>query len=597
MTSRIFFVSLALLAGVWSLFGQARESGLAFKAGELAEVSQRVAGDSLAWQVVVASAERRANANEFWLSVSAQRSLKAFADLRRKLNAERQTFARLVKRGAPVLAEQEFAQTSRALQAHDSAVAAGNLSRAMSEGQTFLSRLGSLASLVEARRAEAVEATLKKKTGKVEKRKGLLGAWNDAKEGELFAESDAVRTGTQSFATLAFVDGSQVLIDPNTTAVIRVSRLDKLDRVAQADITLVKGSLLSRLSPQAQESGAFKLSAGSSEAIIRSGKFWASVGEASAAKISNYDGTLEVKSGEATITLKKNQGTVVLKGKGPIPPVELLPAPRLRWNGLDTVIFRDNLLLEWNPVPNTARYQLEVSSERDFSQNVQTYSTASLSFWLKHLPDEPRFIRLQAIDKLGLRGADSPTYRILRSPDREPPYLFVQGFPALTGERLTRLTTLSEVAIRGETEPGATLFKDGEHLPIAPDGAFEFRVPLQEAIETIVKLSAFDAAKNRRDLALRLVPIRLEKVREISWSCATSGDTLISKGLPMQARGTAYPNLPIIFAYGDKTYSAVADSKGFWALAIEPLANQTLTVSFESPDSKRSVVVRTYFVK
>jgi hypothetical protein len=30
---------------------------------------------------------------------------------------------------------------------------------------------------------------------------------------------------------------------------------------------------------------------------------------------------------------------------------------------------------------------------------------------------------------------------------------------------------------------------------------------------------------------------------------------------------------------------ATADANGKWAIAVEPLANQTLTISFESPDS------------
>lgn len=596
MTIRVVFSSLVVLTFAQSLAAQGRDGVFVFKASDLGQASQRFAGDSLAWQLVVALAERRASANEFALSSSAQKSLKTFADLRRKVNSERQTLSKLVKRGAPVLAEQEFSRTNAALQAHDKAVADGNLSLALSEGEKFLSLLPSLSSLVEARRTEAVEAKLKKKTGNVEKRKGLLGAWNKAEEGDLFAESDAIRSGAKSSAALAFIDGSEVLIDENTTAIIRLSRLDKLERTASANISLVKGSLLSQLSQQAQESGAFKLSAGGSEAVIRSGKFWASIGE-NATKISNYDGTMEVKSGNAIITLKKNQGTVVLKGKEPIPPVELLPAPRLRWSGLDTVIFRDELLLEWNPVPNTAKYQIQISPERDFSRDVQTYSTASLSLALKKLPNEPRFIRLQALDKLGLRGADSPTYRLLRSPDREPPYIFVQDFSVVSPDSLSRLTTLSELTIRGETEPNCAFFKDGEPLALSPDGTFEFRVQLENSSEKIIRLSALDAAKNRRDLALRIVPIRLERLRRLSWSCATFGDTLVSNGLPTQVRGTAYPNLRLFLTHSDKTDSVTADSKGDWALVIEPSANKPLTVSFESPDSKQKIIVRTYFVK
>jgi len=592
---RLLLFLLYLVPSV--LLAQQRESGTVFKAGELMQVAQRLVGDSTAWQIVVASAERRTSTNEFVLSATAQKILRTFSTLRAKVNRERTTLSRLVKRGASVLAEEEFSKTSKALQAHDQAVANGEIAKALQEGESFLFLLPTLSKAVEARRTEAVEAKLRTKTGDVDKRKGLLGAWQQAEIGDLFAESDAIRTGTNSTAALAFIDGSQILINPNTTAAVRTSRIDKLERTAQANIALIKGSLLSQLSKQAQESGAFKLSAGKAEAVIRSGKFWANTNEANTTRIANYDGTMEIKSGEAIITLKKNQGTVVLKGKEPTPPVELLPAPRLQWNGLDTVVFRNELLLQWNPFPNTAKYQIEISSERNFSQNVQTYSTSATSFLLKNLPNETRFVRLQAFDKLGLRGADSPTYRILRSLDTEPPFIFVQEFPIQKGDTLTRYITLSQLDIQGETEPNATLLKEGEPIAVSPNGTFQFSVLLENLSEKFVLLSAFDAAKNRRNLVLRLVPIRQEQLYSMRWNCTQSGDTLISTGVPIQVYGVAYPNLSLFLTHGNKTFMATADANGKWAIAVEPLANQTLTISFESPDSKQRTLIRTYFVK
>jgi len=579
------------------LFAQQRERGYVFKASDLVQVSQRLAGDSAAWQIVVASAERRTSTNEFVLSTTSQKILRTFSTLRTKVNRERATLSRLVKRGAPILAEQEFLKTSKALQAHDQAVANGEIAKALQEGESFLLLLSTLSKVVEARRTEAVEAKLRTKTGDVDKRKGLLGSWQQAEIGDLFAESDGIRTGANSTAALAFIDGSQIVINQNTTAVVRTSRIDKLERTAQANIALIKGSLLSQLSKQAQESGAFKLSAGKAEAVIQSSKFWASVNEASTTRIANYEGIMKVRAGKIAVTLKKNQGTVVLKGKEPTPPVELLPAPRLQWNALDTVIFRNELLLQWNPVANTTKYQIEVSSERNFSQNVQTYSTSATSFLLKNLPNETRFVRLQAFDKLGLRGVDSPTYRILRSPDTEPPFIFVQDFPVQKGDTLTRYITLSQLDIQGETEPNATLLKDGTPIEVAPNGTFQFSVSLENLSEKSILLSAFDAAKNRRNLVLRLVSIRQERLVQMKWNCAVVGDTLISNGLPIQVYGTAYPNLLVFLTHGNKTYTALSDAKGNWAIALEPLANQTLTVSFEAPDTKRQTPIRTYFVK
>ncbi|MDW8467455.1 MAG: hypothetical protein RML35_15225 [Chloroherpetonaceae bacterium] len=595
LCSTLAFVFLA----VW-LGAQPRESGFVFKASDLMQVSQKVAGDSAAWPLVVGLSERYLIRNEFRLPASAQKALKPFAELRRKVNLERQTLSQLIKRGAPVLAEAEFSAASAALQAHDKAVSDGKLEPALSAGEKFLSLLPELSSTVEARRTEAIEAKLKKKAGTVDKRKGLLGVWQPASEGDLLAESDGIRTAAQSSALLAFVDGSTLFVSENTTAIVRTARIDRLDKTLRADVVLVKGTLLSQLSAQAQEAGMFKLNAGSSEAIVNSGKFWASVSDARIvriARIANYDGTMQVQAGKMLVTLQKNQGTVVLQGKEPLPPVELLPAPRLRWNGLDTVIFRNELTLQWNPVPSAAKYHIEVSPESDFSRHVKAYFTTALSLQLKNLPHETHFVRLQAIDRLGLRGADSPTYRILRSPDTEPPFLFVQDFPTQLGDTLLRYTTLNRLTLRGESEPNSTLLKDGELLTTMPNGTFEFTVQLDTLAEKLVQLSALNAAQNRRNLVLRIKRIRIEQLRELSWSCIVNTDTLLSKGLPIQVRGLAYPNLTLHLTHSGKIYSAIADSKGNWAISVEPTPNQTLTVSFESPDSKEPIIIRTYFVK
>ncbi len=131
-----------------TLYAQALRGGYVFQAGELMQVSQRLVGDSTAWQIVVASAERLTNSNAFSLSPSAQKILRTFATLRAKVNRERGTLSRLVKRGAPILAEQEFSKTSQALQAHDKAVADGNLATALEQGEAFLFSLPLLAKRV-----------------------------------------------------------------------------------------------------------------------------------------------------------------------------------------------------------------------------------------------------------------------------------------------------------------------------------------------------------------------------------------------------------------------------------------------------------------
>ena len=166
----------------------------------------------------------------------------------------------------------------------------------------------------------------------MDKRKGLLGSWQSAFINDLFASYDGVRTGEASLAQLFFTDGVDVTVDPSTTVVIRESHMDKLDQTVKRDIALINGSMLTKFSAKAKETNKFEFHAGTSESMVKSGKFWASTVQDKKTKLSNYDGTIDLTASKVKISLQQNQGTVVEKGKAPLPPINLLAAPQLCGN-------------------------------------------------------------------------------------------------------------------------------------------------------------------------------------------------------------------------------------------------------------------------
>ena len=120
-----------------------------------------------------------------------------------------------------------------------------------------------------------VQAKLDQKKGNVDKKVGLLGSWEQAEIGELFKESDGLKTGTDSYATLSFADGTNLIVDPNTTAVIRKSRVDRLSETSNAEINLEEGGLLAKLSSLAASNSTYILNAGNSQTTLKTTNFYA----------------------------------------------------------------------------------------------------------------------------------------------------------------------------------------------------------------------------------------------------------------------------------------------------------------------------------
>ncbi|MDX2128617.1 MAG: FecR domain-containing protein [Chloroherpetonaceae bacterium] len=596
LIARLFLVFACLTNFSSSILAQ--QKPFSFPASQLYSISEKIAGDSLAWPVVVSLASRKPETNEFFLTPTAQTTLRDFSVLAKRIRLARVDLSRFIKGGARIFAESELLATERALQEYDRAVNSGNLKTSKAFGDSFLANLIILGKALAARRMESVEAKLTQKNGLVERRKGLLGSWQKASIGDFFSEADGLRTGAESVAVLSLVDGSNVVIEQNTTAIIRTARVDKLNGSVKTDMTLVRGSLLAQLSANAQEGENFNFSAGNTSAVVRSGKFWASSavkGSSGETRLSNYDGTLDVRSGKAVVTLKKNQGTVVLVGKEPMPPVELLPSPRLNWKDLDTVIYQDKMTLEWNSVQNTVQYQIEISDSRTFENIIQTYRTPSLSLAIS-VAGSVYFLRLQSIDKLGLRGADSPIYRILRNADREPPSITVQDWPTDLNGVGIRYTTRSAVDVEGETEPGATLKRNGSVVPLSENGQFRFTVPVDQT-ESFITLKAFDKSGNELTRLLKVVPVKSKKVAEMNWNVQQSGDTLYTVGTKIQATGISYPNLRLIFKQGEKSEAVQSDAQGQWKISLLPNRNEEISVYFESPDTGELVSVKKFFVR
>jgi hypothetical protein len=474
---------------------------------------------------------------------------------------------------------------------YDAEIMDGNISGAQRLGRKFTDIVGAIGKLIAERRTEAIDAKLAQKTGNVDKRKGLLGSWQSAFINDLFASYDGIRTGEASLAQLFFTDGVDVTVDPNTTVVIRESHMDKLDQTVKRDLALMNGSILTKLSAKAKETNKFAFHAGTSESIVKSGKFWASTIQDKKTKLSNYDGTIDLTASKVKIKLRQNQGTVVEKGKAPLPPINLLGAPQLTWGRLDTVIYSEKLMLQWTTINNAMSYQVEVCPSRNFDHDIRRISVKAPLYQLAGIPLASVYVRIIAVDSYGLRGVDSPTYRIMHVKDTTPPPIQIDGW-----DMDRKYTANDTVTIKGKTKAEATLTANDEKQTVQADGSFSFMTAIARP-ETHVKIISTDKSGNSSVRTLSIVPMEKEKLFNITWGGRATETTVYSPGESVEAHGNAYPGVKVTALLGDQHVSVQTNSQGDWAISIKAIKGETLRIIFDSISDGKTIGIKTWKVE
>lgn len=580
---------VALWMVLWSVTGLAQANR--FPAAALSSRSAAWLGDSLAWPVLASLAQYDNRSNTFTLPVTISPVLQSFRLNHQKVRLVTDQLPAQVKAGAGLFGPTELKLLEQALNRYQSNLAAGEMDSCLKLSATISSLSLKLESAIERNRLSAVEARLEEKTGIVGQRKGLLGAWKPVETGSLYEENDGVRTYADSRAALGFRDGSRVIMGEHSMATISKSRLDNLTKAVKTDVTLVNGSLLAKLSEQSKQRADFRLSVGNARSELQTNRFWANRDGDKRIQVSNYDGEARLTASNVTVTLRKNQGTVVVEGKPPALPVDLLPSPKLDWDTQDSVIYTNQFSFNWSPVRGATRYQLEMALDQDFTRLLFRREIAGTRYTGTFDLEQPVYIRLQAFDDDGLRGTDSPTYRLVKNTDDIPPALFLFG---VTGESL--IIPGSSYQVTGQTEPFSRLTVNGQPHPVAGDGSFTLSgVTGKERLD--FQLESTDRAGNSRRQNLKVIPIDPVVLRAIRWNVPVTGNTIEARGAALSANGVAYPGMEIRYRSGALNGSVGTAVNGEWAVSLPAGAGPDLSFDFIHAASGDTVLTLTFTIR
>ncbi len=469
------------------------------------------------------------------------------------------------EQGARLFAAEQIGQ---ALKLHDAALAkrkAGEWEAAAKlAGEAKLAADAALSAALSQRDA-AADALLSDRQGWVEGQRPQDLVWADRALNAVLIEDEKVRTLSRSTAQITFRDDSRLRLNANSQAVIQRMRSDPLSREEEAKVSLVEGDFYALLAGKSQRKN-FELQVPQVQTQIESTNFWVRH-DTSGSKFANYDDRkLEVSAEGESVTLGRNQATLVRSGAPPTEEIDVLPAPALAGPGDDQVAFDARVKLSWSGVANAAGYWLEVADDPGFARmTLSRWGLAAPDYQSEPLNVGAYYWRVAALDKFGLPGARSEVWRFHVQTDTTPPYISI-GEPA-EGAILRQ----SPLKVRGESEPGARLELDGQPLKVGPEGSFETEYrPKPGSNQLTVK--ATDAAGNTTERSRAFVFMPDERAAVIF------DDNLPKLGVRhfvtardvMSIRGQTSANaqIQIHAADGGARASAYADGKGRFGINV-----------------------------
>ena len=353
----------------------------------------------------------------------------------------------------------------------------------------------------EAQRDVAAEAVVSDRNGQVEGQQPADLAWQGLSLRDILIEEEKVRTLSDSTAQITFRDASRLRLNANSNAIIKEMRYDPLKKTEEAKVSLIEGDFYALLTGD-NNRAKFNVDIPQVNAVIDSGDFWVS-NKGDSAKFTNYDSqTVKVAANGGTVTLGKNEGTVVDKGEKPRAKTAVLPPPKPLAPADDGVVYVTTPELSWSAVDASAGYWLEVSSDQGFDHIVGNYfGIDEPKQKTETLPTGEYFWRVSALDGFGLPGERSPISRFKVSPDDTPPFLTIDK-PA-DGVILRE----ASAEVSGESEPGASVTVAGRPIAVSPTGAFTTSIVPTEGENDVVVI-ATDPAGNvtKRDRKFSYMP-------------------------------------------------------------------------------------------
>jgi hypothetical protein len=329
-------------------------------------------------------------------------------------------------------------------------------------------------------------------SGDVQYRRGGRGNWETARGGVTLRAGDFVKTAGDGAAQLVFGDGKLCTVRPRTLIVVSSATGGGGAPGAGQAIQMEYGWVNLNT---AQSSG--HIVTPSASALVRE-RSEASVSYDRGSKTGRFAalrGLIELTAGGVRREVREKEEVVQERDRFSAAR-PLLAAPQLlepSANQSFTLGQRREVVLSWEPVAGSAHYVLQASRAGDFINLVVEDENRTSTRATLGLRGEGVFYwRVAAVSRDGAPGAWSPerTFRVapeqLGDADRTPPILQLESIRPYG----------SLVIVSGRSEPGVTLFVNGEASSVEADGTFSKTVQFLREGWNSIEVRATDAWGN-----------------------------------------------------------------------------------------------------
>lgn len=222
--------------------------------------------------------------------------------------------------------------------------------------------------------------------------------------GSKIVEGIRINTGINSFLTIALADESRISVPSNSSVLLTKLRKSRYTGSPRTEVKLLRGKVVSRISPLDANKGRFEVRTPSSVAGVRGTYF--RVG------LDGKNVATEVLRGRVVVGSPRTPETRMLDlAKGNIiasnsigRAVDLLPAPQLA--GMP---YRQDGAAQFSiePINGARAYHVQLSQDAEALHLLAEAKSKMRDVTIDNIPEGNYFAHISAIDSLGLEGMPS----------------------------------------------------------------------------------------------------------------------------------------------------------------------------------------------
>jgi hypothetical protein len=241
--------------------------------------------------------------------------------------------------------------------------------------------------------------------------------------GARLVEGMRITTSANSFLTLQLADASRISLPSNSSIELATLRKSQYTGAPRTALKLVRGKVISRVSPLNTNKGRYEIHTPLSVAGVRGTFFRVGLNDGKASH-EVLDGHVVVGSPQATDSrmLDSAKGNVV-DARAVGPAIDLLPAPQLASEPYRRGGAAQFML---TPMDGARAYHVQIAQDAEML-NLLAEATGNAAVSVDNIPEGNYFVRVSAIDRFGLEGLPAVFAAAIHNRNQAPDTLAVSA--------------------------------------------------------------------------------------------------------------------------------------------------------------------------